>query len=498
MGRLAVLARVGCDSDQHRAEDMDWQLHPLQVSIGSGYYNSYIGAIICNISLLVGFHFIMCGLGHFLARSHESSYSESLAILRLPSLNTMTYAFLLPGLALACGRVIFDPHRCAAWEILVAVSGLLFVVAAQVWCWWWLRVVEDEAELVPLESMLPMRNFVMGKEDWENVERDSAFVEQYGLLFDAYKGKYAKFIMVEQGMTIVVSLLASPESTNETFCSARNWAMVVSMFIFLSILIITKPFLSPLCNTLMILSSLLQFIGLLSMSIGFERGVSNSLWMYDLADLTLAISAFSGLVKTAYDGVLLFYMVCMGDLANELKTEKDLLKDEKKKLEALKDRLDDEAKRYKLDEPILETSTSTNPDEEKIGMMSDSELPVEPAHPWKGRMNMKHAFEDKMDLDSLRQEVARLKTDLETRRKRLAEAKTRNEAHTDHPWTKWDPGPTKKNILLPPSNNSTPLLAHTRVSLQPINTERSLQETLTPLMPLISFASVSDKEAYEL
>eukprot|EP00759_Apiculatamorpha_spiralis_P002566 PhF_6_TR11018/c0_g1_i1/m.17843 len=164
------------------AFDLDFTSHPVGVSVGTTPLSTYLGAVVCNCALCIGFFGIYCITEYFLSSRSQRSFS-------MPGHGVLLLLFFFQSLAFIGARMTL--HGGGSGVIhTVGVGCLVGLLMFTVWC----------ANLC---------------------RRGCAQSPQYRIIFEAYNHNFLWFAVIELLFQLVLGAVTAYSPTSEIHCDAE-------------------------------------------------------------------------------------------------------------------------------------------------------------------------------------------------------------------------------------------------------------------------------------
>ena len=301
IGKLVVLESLGCVLDSSE-ESISWELHPTRVAIGKGVGSTRMGALVMNQVIIMGFYAAMLLVAAVLKRVMDSSWDRAFGAARVPGMMYVPTLFLLQGSSLLATQIIFRPSVHSSVQLVFATAVLLLCFAFPFWLWRFvLRRAPLKARVVPdpgvcgedgkgrgkyADSRLYW--MVFGHECWV---ADSYFAEKFGVMFDNLREGCLFQIYAEIASILGLSLLAAWMPTSAAMCDLRNWLVCALLFLYFLLIAVTRPFLAPLENIIVIALTFLVSASALCMTLAVSYDVPKNHGLYAAATGGLISSA---------------------------------------------------------------------------------------------------------------------------------------------------------------------------------------------------------------
>ena len=328
--RIHLITSFTCavsDVDLKDDAQLDIAFHPTRVafSFGGPSRQYIVAALIMNPVLLLGFAVLLVIVASFVHFISSTPWGESFGNLRAPGILYIPYLFLLQGTSLAAARAVFHPRGPVIVIVLGSVSLLISLASPLILYLKVLRRVapectqiadprlyktvdSDVAVLVGLKASV--YRFVFGKYIWVSRDTNSTFVERYGMIFDSFLQGKTWFAICEAIVIVTLSLFSAWQPAGNTYCGIRNLLICLLFLIFLLLLVIIRPYSSPLDNILSGIVAAMVFIAVLFMTIGLWMGHSPDGVLFTMASWLLLLTAILVIFKCIWDAVLYLIDVC--------------------------------------------------------------------------------------------------------------------------------------------------------------------------------------------
>eukprot|EP01062_Namystynia_karyoxenos_P021516 TRINITY_DN18192_c0_g1_i1.p1 TRINITY_DN18192_c0_g1~~TRINITY_DN18192_c0_g1_i1.p1 ORF type:complete len:2000 (+),score=249.55 TRINITY_DN18192_c0_g1_i1:717-6002(+) len=358
LGRLAVLARMECEIEDEGdgPVEVDWQLHPTQIRLGSSLTRNISGAVVGNCVFFVFYLVLCCIIAFIQSRCSELTFEQGLRNLRWPSCLLLPAEFLLAGTMLYSARLALVPIGWSrdepdGWEQVLGVVVTLIIPFAYVAVWKGvIRADKFHARLVGPNNAACLRRVILGNMDWEDDsdEEDQCrrrqqgklmwlknalipsgskhFVQTQGFFFDGYTASARWFWLFESALGIVTSVLAAPATENLFVCEIRNWAITAMLGAHSFLLVKLKPMIALVPNAVSIISAGFQFLGMLMVAVSFRMSATNptaAMHLSTAAGWLYFVNGLAQMVMLFYNMTTLFYGVYAGTKLDKMVEDKD-------------------------------------------------------------------------------------------------------------------------------------------------------------------------------
>ncbi|KAJ9451517.1 hypothetical protein DIPPA_14038 [Diplonema papillatum] len=134
------------------------------------------------------------------------------------------------------------------------------------------------------------------------------FVEKFGVFFEQYRETKQLFVVVELTSILLLSLVSGLRPGSPATCHIRNALIVTILLAFMSVLILTRPYMAPLDNIISILLASMIALAVLLMStaiaLAAERPAATEV-LFSISTGLLVVSAVVLMVKALIDFVIL-------------------------------------------------------------------------------------------------------------------------------------------------------------------------------------------------
>ncbi|KAJ9455298.1 A2 protein [Diplonema papillatum] len=332
---LVVLQGFTCQVDDVDLEDavpLDWEMHPSRTSLGRGPGRYMLAALIVNPLLVVGIAAVLFAAASAVHLATNQPWRASLGLIRAPGVLHIPFVFLVQGTSLVAARLAFYPkgsilNGFIGWVVLLLCAASPLALHATV-----IRKLGDACMRINDPRLSPddpltcrMMASVAGQrhalEGWKRVAYRWAFgdticvnranyehfAEMYGTICDTYKEELAVFACLELCHVVVLSLLAAWRPPGNGECTIRNGLITLLFVCFTVAILTTRPYASPLDNSVAFVSALLMTNAVLLMTLGIWLEASgDSLW-FSAAGLLLLITAVIAFAKALWDVLLYIF-----------------------------------------------------------------------------------------------------------------------------------------------------------------------------------------------
>eukprot|EP00659_Diplonema_papillatum_P012950 gene12950-19972_t len=352
--KIAVLINFECKVEDVDLEDepLDWEFHPLAFSIGNHKKKYFVGAIVGNACLCIGFF----AAQYLVARAMMSIWSipwgTAVFFARAPGLIAIPLMWLLTGTALSSFNLALHPHSAGTLPSIVGAVGVVLCILFPLILWNSLFAQSCfKAATVP-DPKLALHHdtgstFLCGKDTSSNSPdhyespdvfssswaksayvfafgsrvwvRDSNsppfWVEQWGMFFEDYRQGFHWFSLVEIVQILCISLLSVWRPVEFAPCMGRNLLLTAVVSGYFGSIVHYRPHNAPLDFWVAVLMSGTVMLAIILMSVSIAiRG--KPAWLVEALTTTSAVllllSALLTLIKGLYDITLYFVDLRIG------------------------------------------------------------------------------------------------------------------------------------------------------------------------------------------
>ena len=342
-----VLSAVDCKNEEVDLDEskLDPEFHPIRAGIGNGKQKYFVGAVVYNTLIILGFAVFQFICVLILQCTNKMSYKEGRAMMKAPGLCVIPFLCLLQGTSLSASNMAIYPENIGM-RFLGIIVAIVYVVLTPAGIFYFiLRKKKFKATTIPdprLEEKAgdsalmgwkrKLYIFCFGTRIWiskvENAPMEidafddelgpskasSAyagwFVERFGPIFETYKDGKQYWALTEIFCILSLSLIAAWHPRSDASCHTRNVLISLLFFLLLVFVSYQRPFMSALDNLVGILMAFLMFGGILCMSIGFAANKDPSL--YEAAGRLLNGALMLLICKAVYDLFLYAYDIYVG------------------------------------------------------------------------------------------------------------------------------------------------------------------------------------------
>eukprot|EP01062_Namystynia_karyoxenos_P073662 TRINITY_DN7047_c0_g1_i1.p1 TRINITY_DN7047_c0_g1~~TRINITY_DN7047_c0_g1_i1.p1 ORF type:complete len:1275 (+),score=141.23 TRINITY_DN7047_c0_g1_i1:79-3903(+) len=349
-GRLNIALTLGCqmdDVDLDEGVPIDVEFHPLRLPLGNHRNRYFLGAVVCNPSLVIAFLAMLVFCSYLQVwRGCESrvdgkgrvDLTEAMANLRSPGVVFIPFFYLLQGQSLAAANMTFFPARAPPAVCAFGLMWLAACAACPPALWAGLlrpdtfsnsvRSVDDPrlsaaARKEAMDAGVRVDKVLSG---WQRVLYFYAFgphiyvntrsaaprfvVERLGIVFESYRTGMQTFLVFEMAVQVLLSLLAAwkpPGAGAE--CNVRN-ALIFLVLASLAVLTVwRRPYASSLDNLIGSVNSIIVAAAVLLMGAAIAGAPTA---MFAAAGVMLLMSALLLTAKAAWDMFLFLLDIRLG------------------------------------------------------------------------------------------------------------------------------------------------------------------------------------------
>eukprot|EP01063_Lacrimia_lanifica_P010931 TRINITY_DN17695_c0_g1_i1.p1 TRINITY_DN17695_c0_g1~~TRINITY_DN17695_c0_g1_i1.p1 ORF type:complete len:490 (+),score=65.29 TRINITY_DN17695_c0_g1_i1:111-1472(+) len=236
---------------------------------------------------------------------------EAMAPVRAPGILVVPYLFLLPGTGLSCALLLAAPADTvdSAAHYIAGVFALLFCLASPYVLYLCIpspRNATRSAACTPDRALVGMVGWrrrayllVFGDTVWVSSDAHRAFVERYGMVFDALRPAFRHFILGEIAYVLVISALSAWRPALGTPCNIRNGLLCLASGVLLAMHVL-GPYISPVENVLAASIAAATFAAVLTMTLSIASEEPDSRWAF-IAQCSLEFAGYAAITKAAWD-----------------------------------------------------------------------------------------------------------------------------------------------------------------------------------------------------
>ena len=230
IAKVIVIRQLRCEDVPLR--ELQWDISPLGISLGSSDAKYLIGAVIGNWILLV----VLCIASFICTVVHGCLHF--FVVMLIPTL------FLLPGMFIP--SVMLLRYGDTPFGIVIGVSGLIVCIGipTALYCFTFHRFSAHTTDAGGEGSFT--QKYLLGDYTWTARHPDYTFVRRHGAAFLGYTEVWRGMIFAEVAVVFILGVLATWEDPPR--CVARNVLVAVVLFLYTVASLLWRPFLSKVDN----------------------------------------------------------------------------------------------------------------------------------------------------------------------------------------------------------------------------------------------------------
>ncbi|KAJ9468409.1 hypothetical protein DIPPA_33099 [Diplonema papillatum] len=344
--KLAALMRFDCQvEDIDLGEDpLDWEFHPLHFGIGDSPQKYFIGAVVGNVLIVLGFLAINYLVVYGSMRVFNVTREVAVFVARAPGLVYIPCMWLLTGTAMAGSYLALGSKSTGFMTILGLVALLvcaampisIYYMILRPSCFYAVAVADPKIDAAAAELVheadvkgvswqhkgvltgwkRTLYVLAYGEQVWvRSAAAPPYWVEAYGLFFEQFRKGYQWFGLAEMSQVFLIALLSSWRPGSFSSCMGRNALLSVLLLAFFASVVYLRPYNSHCDQFAASLMSGFTFVAITSMTISIamkntHRSASDGLMGF--AGVLLLLSAAVLFVKGCYDIAFYFLDLKLG------------------------------------------------------------------------------------------------------------------------------------------------------------------------------------------
>ena len=308
LGKLGVaVGKTDCGDYRSNDEKLPILLNPTQLSIDG---DPMAGAVIGNIILCAGFVALLLIITAVLSVTTFNGWHDASAVIRNPSALYIGALFFLAATFDCAADLVAYPR--SATTTVVGIVGCLFTIISLGGIWKMGALSYFRSEIKANTNITSsVGKFLLGAMGWASKTATDGHTERYGIVFDIYDDKgcwtRGRFIFIEVGQVIPLSLIALTRPTAKAACALRVWSMGVVFLVYAGLCFAYKPFLAPFLNYLVPWTGVLPGLAMVFIGIAFFADDFENHWGTTAGTWLMTITMYLSLLRVLYDTVTWLY-----------------------------------------------------------------------------------------------------------------------------------------------------------------------------------------------
>ena len=310
LGMLGVaIGKTDCSDYGDDSEELPILLNPTKLSIDGV---PMAGAVIGNIALCIGFCALLLIITAVLSVTTFNGWHDACSVIRNPSALYIGALFFFAATFDCAADLVAYPRT--ATTTVIGIVGCLFTIICLGGIWRMGALAHFRSEIKTNTNITSAAGkFLLGSTGWASKTATDGHTERYGIVFDIYDDKgcwtRGRFIFIEVGQAIPLTLITLTRPTDPAACALRVWSMGVVFLVYAGLCFAYKPFLAPFLNYLVPWTGLLPGLAMVFIGISYFGDDYRTHWGTTAGIWLVTITMYLSLLRVLYDTVTWLYEI---------------------------------------------------------------------------------------------------------------------------------------------------------------------------------------------